>query len=200
MKTVIIVLLSILSFQSLAQTFDSLYYSIRGKKVNFRDNSGRKQGEWLYYRLTDCTDSSLGLGVVANITTIGYYADDKKIGTWEFYLSKYDPCSEGSHPIYFLKKVQYTDDSILTTGYTTDKLWQEKSYQIISNQDSSVIMAKVYDSNDVILGVCFKDKSSDTTICRLLGGEKRNFVRKEYVFETIEEVFKFVECGYRCWN
>ncbi|MFZ4464776.1 MAG: hypothetical protein ACOYN5_13085 [Bacteroidales bacterium] len=199
MKTVIIVMLTILSFQSVAQTFDSLYYNIRGKKVNFRDNSGRKQGEWLYYRLTDCTDSSF-YSVVADITTIGYYADDKKIGTWEFYLSKYDPCSEGSHPVNFLKKVQYTDDSILTTGYTTDKLWQAKSYEIISNQDSSVITAKVYDSNDAILGVCFKDKSSDTTICRLLGGENRDFVRKEYVFETIEEVFTFVECGYRCWN
>lgn len=200
MKKSIMILLTILTLQSTAQTFDSLYYTLRGVKVNLKDEQGRKQGEWLFYELKDCKEGPLYLGVETYITAIGYYTDDKKTGTWEYFIPNHDPCSEHTGPTVFLKKVQYTGDSVLITGYNTGKMMQDKSYELIANHDSTRISAKVYDPDERVLGVCFKDISSDTTLCRLLGGTKRNFVRKQYVFGTIDEVFRFVECGYRCWN
>lgn len=189
----IIIILSPI-FSTFAQSYDSLYLQLRGKKINLIDENDQKQGIWRIYRIPLChNDSSDFLANPKNhpISYIakGEYANDQKIGKWEYYVSDYNPCSKEEQQVTesVYKTETFTQDSIFI-----DYLWQ---YNITISRDTSYIKAVMYFRHPKICVGCEKKSNENITNCFLYGGKNSEFIRKRYVFDNNKDVFDFLENG-----
>ncbi len=206
MRAIIIVVLTLLTIQSVSQTYDSLLFNRYERKMNLIDELGRKQGNWLNYKIKACKYDSIVLSqypyqTFVSMVSKGEYLNDQRIGIWEYYIDNIDPCSEGCKIIIpkKIKTVHYSCDSVTIIGHDANWPYPGTSFKIITNKDSSFLKAIVNDINGLLVGTCQKAKSSDTTTCRLLGGKNRDFIRNEYIFKSTIEAFEFIECGHFCW-
>ncbi len=202
MKNFLIIALVFISLQSISQSYDSLFFALRQKKINFTDELGKKQGEWTYYKIPLCQNDSSVLTqepnhIFISETSKGEYLNNQKVGIWEYYDDDYNPCYKGCQQITrdIIKEVYYSQDSIKIFGYSYGHI----SYEIVLNYDTSYFISRVYDYNDMVIGTCCKEKYSDTTICKLFGGINKDFIRKEYRFIDVEEAIELIECGWLCW-
>jgi len=216
MKIVILIVFTLITFHGVSQTYDSLYFKLKEEKINFKDEFGRKQGKWYNYEIRLCNNDSSILSlnpyhIFISITSKGEYINDRKTGTWRYITDDYRPCDEGEQQITIrLKKIEYYKNDTITIyaykpcweetiyGYEY-RCWVDTAYTIITNRDSSFFKSEIYDRDGKICGTCFKKESSDTTICRLLGGKKIDATRKEIIYTDIKNAFEFTECGCRCW-
>ena len=194
----------LITILSESQTYDSLYFELKERKINFKDEFGRKQGKWSSYKVKLCKNDSSVLSLESNqifvsTTSEGEYINNQKIGTWKYYTDDYNPCYEGEQQVFQCRiKTEYYDhDSITIFGHKPCRA--DTAYFILTNQDTSFFKSRIYDRNGIICGTCLKIESSDTTICKLLGGKKRDFTRKEFIYMDINKAFEFTECGCRCW-
>jgi hypothetical protein len=58
MAKLTLIILIFISFHSISQSYDSLYFELKEEKVNFKDELGRKQGYWYHYKAKLCKNDS----------------------------------------------------------------------------------------------------------------------------------------------
>lgn len=203
-KIVLLTILLIISFDTWSQSYDSLYFHLRDKKINFRDKLGRKQGSWMHYKIKLCENDSSLLKLEPNNILIseiskGEYLNDKKIGTWEYYTDNHNPCYDGEQLVtkcLYKTEIHINDIVII---YGRKPCYARKRYQIITDHDTSFIVAKVFKTDSTFCASCIKALPSDKIVCKVFGGIDSIFIRKELIFENLNDIINLLECGCLCW-
>jgi hypothetical protein len=144
-----LIILIFISFHSVSQSYDSLYFELKETKVNFKDELGRKQGDWCHYKVKLCKNDSSVFKLEPNQIILsriseGEYLNNQKVGTWLYYYDDYNPCHKGEHQIStcIIKTENYDSNNIEISGNIG--IYGRNTFSIFMNRDSSFFQSIIY--------------------------------------------------------